>query len=140
MRILSLFGLLTLTACSDLPGPSVPSQPGANLASARQAVYACAHKAPGGGQNAVVGSYVGGVLFGGILLGPIVVASNEDNIRAHGEAGAVDRCLNRRGFERRDLTGAEVQALNRSVGDQRQRLLDHLVGGGALETFGTASF
>ena len=131
--------MLVLTACAKLPGPSVPMQAGQNLISARQAVNACARNAPSGGQNAVVGSYVGGVLFGGILLGPIIVASNVNNIRARGEADAVDRCLAERGFERRDLTAEEMRALNRSSRYQRELLLDHLVGGGSLQSFGSLS-
>ncbi len=139
MRLLGILGLLSLAACGDLPGPSVPAQPGQNLQSARQAVYACSANAARGGQNAVVSSYVGGVLFGGVLVGPIIVASNEGNIRAHGEAGAVDRCLNTRGFKRRDLTPAEVQALNRLSGSRRHQLLDHLISGQSLETFNASA-
>ena len=139
MKKILLLGLLTLTACADLPGPSVPTQAGQNLASARQAVDTCAPNAPRGGQNAVVGSYVGGVLLGGILIGPIIVASNESRIRANGEANAVDRCLNKLGFERRDLTAGEVRALNSRTRYQRHLLLDHLIGGGSLQSFGSLS-
>jgi hypothetical protein len=124
-----------LAACGDLPGPSVPSQPGQSLFAAREAVRACAPNAPQGGKNAVAGHYIGGVFLVGIIIGPAIVAANENNIRAHGEAGAVDNCLAKRGFERRDLTEAEVRALNQSYGEQRIALLDHLVGGGSLESF-----
>ncbi|NNK16369.1 MAG: hypothetical protein HKP51_05655 [Sulfitobacter sp.] len=130
-----MVGLLTLTACTDLRGPSVPAQPGQTLETARQAVFACAPRAAQGGQNAVTGSYVTGILFGGILPGIIIAASNEEITRAHGEASAVDKCLAERGFQRRDLTAQEVQALNNSSGYARKRLLDHLVGGGSLATF-----
>lgn len=136
MKMLILPALMALGACGPLPGPSVPAQAGQNLHSARQAVYACAPYAPQGGKNAVVGSYVGGVLLGGLVVGPIIVASNEDNIRANGEANAVDRCLAKSGFKRRDLTPQEVQALNSRTPSERQLLLDHLVSGGSLATFG----
>ena len=135
MRRLFLFGVCFLAACGNLPGPSVPSQPGQSLFAAREAVHACAPNAPQGGRNAVTGHYIGGVFLVGIIIGPAIVAANEGNIRAHGEAGAVDKCLAKRGFERRDLTEAEVRALNRSYGEQRIALLNHLVGGGSLESF-----
>ena len=118
-----------------MPGPSVPMQPGSSLQQARAAVQSCAPEAPAGGQSAVVGNYVGGVLWGGIVLGPLIVAANEDDIRAHGEANAVDRCLAKKGFTRRDLTQAEIAALENSTASGRLVLLDHLVGGGTLETF-----
>ena len=127
--------LLGLAACSDLPGPSVPSQSGQTLMSARYALQECGGAGPGGGDGAVFGSYVGGVVLGGIIIGPVVVAMNEDNIRAHGEAGAVDRCLAKKGFKRRDLTPQEVSALNSSSPAVRLALLNHLVGGGSLATF-----
>jgi hypothetical protein len=135
MKKLVLLSCLLTSACGDLPGPSVPMQSGSNLDAARAAVTACAPVAPKGGQNAVVGSYVGGVLFGGLLLGPIIVASNEDNIRINGEANAVDRCLAKQGYVRRDLTAEEVAVLNRSGAEGRRNLLNHLVGGGTLQTY-----
>ena len=138
MKMPILPALLALSACGHLPGPSVPAQAGQDLQSARQAVFACAPNAPQGGQNAVVGSYVGGVLFGGVVIGPIIVASNEDNIRANGEANAVDRCLAKSGFKRRDLTPQEVQALNGKTRSERQFLLDHLISGGTLATYGAS--
>ena len=138
MKRIPLISILLLTACGNLPGPSVPMQQGKTLASANAAIQACAPFAPRGGQNAVVGGYVTGVLLGGIIVGPIIVSSNEDNIRANGEAGAVDRCLAKKGFKRRDLTPAEVSALNSGDREQRQRLLDHLVSGRTLDTFGAS--
>ena len=134
MKKLCLAVVLGLSACSGVPGPSVPEQPGESLASARAAVMACAADAPGGGTNAVVGSYVGGVLLGGVIIGPIVVYSAEDSIRASGEVTAVDRCLAKRGFQRRDLTEPEIRLLERSSPGQRRVILDHLIGGGTLET------
>lgn len=135
MKIHALAGTLILAACGDLPGPSVPTQPGHNLQSARNAVNACAPHAPGGGTSAVVGGYVTSVILAGIIIGPIVVASNEDTIHANGEANAVDHCLAKKGFTRRDLTDAEMAALNRSTPSGRIALLDHLVGGGTLDSF-----
>lgn len=137
MQKLLLLTLLILCGCGGLPGPSVPMQQGKTLELANAAIRACAQFAPRGGQNAIVGGYVTGVLLGGVIVGPIIVASNAENIRAQGEATAVDRCLANSGFIRRDLTPAEVSALNSSGPEQRRRLLDHLVGGGTLETFGT---
>lgn len=138
MKKMPLISLLLLTSCGSLPGPSVAMQQGKTLALANAAIHACAPYAPSGGKNAVVGSYVTGVLLVGIIVGPIIVSSNENNIRANGEASAVDRCLAKQGFKRRDLTPAEVSALNsRDIG-QRQRLLDHLVNGGTLASFGTS--
>jgi hypothetical protein len=127
--------LMCLAACGgNLPGPSVPTQSGKNLDMANAAVASCAQFAPRGGKNAVVGNYVGGVLLLGIIIGPIIVASNEDDIRANGEADAVDKCLAKQGYMRRDLTPAEVSTLNASSPSERRRILDHLVGGGSLET------
>ncbi|WP_394197128.1 hypothetical protein [Litoreibacter albidus] len=129
-----LIPLLFLSACADL-GPAVPSQAGMSLADARQAYYACLPNAPRAGQNAVVGSYVSGVLFGGVLLGPIAVAANEKQIRYNGEANGVDRCLSKRGFKRRVLTKQEVATINASSHTTRVRLLNHFVAGGTLANF-----
>ncbi len=125
-----------VTACGQLPGPSVPEQPGQNVQSARMALQECSGAAPQGGTNAVVGSYVGGVILGGLIVGPLIVYANEPNIRAHGEYSGVDNCLAKRGFKRRDLTQEEVTLLNNSSSQQRQLLLNHLINGGTLDTFG----
>ncbi len=136
---LPLILAMCIAACGELPGPSVPMQSGQTLEAANSAIRACAPNAPQGGKNAVVGNYVAGVLLAGIIIGPIVVASNEDTIRAQGEANAVDKCLAQRGFQRRDLTAAEVTALNRRGPNARRDLLNHLVRGGTLENFPGAS-
>ena len=135
MPKLPLFLLMCLAACGDRPGPSVPMQEGNSLETANAAIRACAPFAPKGGKDAVASNYVAGVFLAGVIIGPIVVASNEDTIRANGEANAVDRCLAKEGFTRRDLTQAEVSALNARGVSQRRVLLDHLVKGGTLETF-----
>lgn len=135
MKKTMIGAVLALSACGAPPGPSVPMQTGQNLESARAAVQACAPYAPKGGDDAVFGSYVGGVLLGGIVVGPIIVAANQDRIETNGEARAVDRCLAGKGFVRRDLTQAEVSALNRASASGRRALLDHLVGGGSLEGY-----
>ena len=127
---------ISLAACASAPGPSVPEQPGGNLLAARAALASCAPEAPDGGRSAVAGSYFAGILLGGIIVGPIVVASNQRNIRANGEARAVDRCLAEQGYVRRDLTEEEVRALNASDRSRRAVILDHLIGGGSLETLG----
>ena len=138
MKALILISAILLAACSSLPGPSVPMQQGKTLALANAAINACAPFAPRGGDNSVVGSYVTGILLVGVIIGPIVVASNETSIRANGEASAVDGCLAKQGFKRRDLTPAEVVALNSKDIGQRKQLLDHLVNGGTLANFGTS--
>jgi hypothetical protein len=131
----ALVAVLGLTACTDYAGPAVPFKQGQNLAAARAAVQTCSQYAPRGGNGSVVGSYAAGVVFGGIVLGPIVVASNQKQIRSNGEARAVDRCLAERGFVRRNLTPGEITALRRLNNEQRERFLDHLIGGGSLGSF-----
>ncbi|MEX0351445.1 MAG: hypothetical protein AB3N15_18630 [Paracoccaceae bacterium] len=84
MKKIALAAVMLLSACSQLPGPSVPYQPGQNLDSARVAFQACAPTAPKSGQNAVVGSYAGGLVLAG-LIGVVAVAANEQDIRTHGE-------------------------------------------------------
>jgi len=130
-----LLALLLLAACGDGPGPSVAMQPGMTLSTANAAIRACAPDAPAGGKRAVFGSYASGVILGGLIVGPLIVAGNEDLIRAQGEAAAVDTCLAKRGFQRRDLTPAEFNALNGRSPTERQRLLDHLIVGGTLDTY-----
>lgn len=127
--------VLVLTGCVGLPGPSVPFKPGMNLTAARSAVRSCEHFAPNGGTNALTGSYFAGALLGGLVLGPAIVASNHGNIRANGEANAVDKCLAEHGYIRRDLTPNEIRALDAAGRNRRGPLLDHLIGGGTLATF-----
>ncbi|KAE9628327.1 hypothetical protein GP644_17005 [Parasedimentitalea maritima] len=124
-----------IAGCSGMLGPSVPFQKGKNFTSARTAVLSCAPNGPKGGKNAVVGSYVAGVLLGGLIVGPVVVASTEDSIRTSGAMSAVDRCLADLGYARRELTEHEVRVLNATSGEQRRLLLDHYVAGGSVETF-----
>lgn len=132
-----LIALLLLAACGDGPGPSVAMQPGMSLVAQNAAIRECAPFAQKGGQNAVAGTYVGSIVFNGILPGAVIGALSEDNVRAQGKAAAVDRCLATKGFQRRDLTPAEMGALNGRGPAERQRLLDHLISGGTLATFGT---
>ncbi|MEX0320000.1 MAG: hypothetical protein AB3N21_18740 [Ruegeria sp.] len=139
MKKILLGALVLMTACGRLPGPSIPMQSGHNLHSARAAVQACSAHADRGGKSAVVGGYVSSIILAGVIVGPIVVASNQRSIRAHGEVDGVDRCLSKRGFERRDLTSNEVARLSNSTPEQRERILDHLVGGGNIDTFGLPS-
>ncbi|MEP3346559.1 MAG: hypothetical protein ABJN34_16020 [Litoreibacter sp.] len=135
MKKFLVLATVLLSACSAAKKPAVPSQSGMNLAAARQAYSSCVPNAPRGGQNAVVGSYVAGVVLGGVLIGPIIVASNERNIRYNGEAGGVDRCLRKQGYKRRVLTDAEINTINSSSPTTRRHLLDHLVAGGTLTNF-----
>jgi len=87
----------------------------------------------------LIGSYAAGFILGGVVVGPIIVASDHKDIRAMGEANAVDKCLAQNGYVRRDLTAAEMQALNASGKTQREMLLNHFVGGGTLDTLQTRS-
>ena len=86
MSKLPLLLVLALAGCGNYPGPSVPMQSGKTIEQANAAIRACAPYAPQGGKNALVGNYVGSILLAGVIIGPIVVASNEDPIRAQGEA------------------------------------------------------
>lgn len=135
MKKVLIFGAFALSACAQYPGPSVPAQPGQNIQTARAAVHSCSAHAPRGGRDAVAGGYVAGVLLGGVIIGPLVVSANEHSIRAEGEAHAVDQCLGQMGFARRDLTPTEIHTLNRTAGEERRALLDHLVAGGTVESF-----
>lgn len=134
MKNALIVGALALSACAQYPGPSVPLQPGQNSTNARAAVQTCSAYARQGGRDALAGGYVAGVLLGGIVVGPVVVAANQRGIRADGEAQAVDQCLGELGYVRRDLTPRELHALN-TAGVNRRALLDHLVAGGTVETF-----
>lgn len=134
MKHLALIGALVVAGCGE-PGPSVPVQRGHDLYSAQKAITYCAPYGPGGARGAMVGGYTSSVILGGVILGPLVVVANQDSIRAHGEAGAVDRCLEKRGFTRRNLTREERFALNRADPNQRIQMLNHMVGGGDLKSF-----
>lgn len=126
--------LTLLAACAETYGPSVPSQPGKSFLAARDAVRSCLPEAPRAGQQAVVAGYIAGTVMGGLIVGPTIVGIQQENIRYNGEASGVDNCLARAGYARRDLTPAEISALNQSSGSARLRLLDHLVSGGTLAT------
>lgn len=130
-----VLGAVALAGCAGPPGPSVPMKPGSDLATARRAVQVCSRQGPQGGRNALTGGYIAGVVFGGLVLGPVIVATNARAIRDDGARAAVDKCLNDNGFQRRDLSFEEVDALNRLDRYQRQLLLDHLVAGGSLAGF-----
>jgi hypothetical protein len=130
--------LLSLTACDLTPGPSVPFAAGQTMDVARAAVDTCAVYAPRGGTLRVRTAYASTILYTPLgLLIPAVVgtAISEPDIRDRGEAAAVDRCLKTRGFSRRDLTPAEMLALDTADITTRSKLLDHFVMGGQLETF-----
>ncbi len=135
VKKLLILSVLALSACAVAADrPSIPSKPGESFLSAKNAVRACSFHAPQGGKDAVGLNYVGGLMING-LSGVVGTAMNEDRIRARGEVSAVDRCLRENGFDRRELSEAEEAALNRSGAAERTALLDHLVGGGTLETF-----
>ncbi|WP_370311613.1 hypothetical protein [Sagittula sp.] len=124
-----------LAACAaQTPGPSVPYQRGASLASARAAFQSCLGPAQQSGQNTMAGHYIGSVLWGGVVVGPIFVASNAPALRYNGEVSGMDRCMKKRGFTRRDLTPQEMQALEAADPVTRRAMLDHLVAGGTLDT------
>ncbi len=134
-RVVGGAAVVSLAACSGYQGPSVPSQQGMNLYDAQTAVETCAVEAPRGGHGAVVGSYVFGILFFGVLVGTVGAAANQENTRLQGEADAVDKCLKELGYERRDLTAEEYAALKKLPDYQRKKLLSHFVSGGTLDTF-----
>jgi len=134
LRSTALIGIAVLAGCAGTPGPSVPYQQGHSIASAKAAVISCSPHAEKGGNSALVGSYVGGVLVAGVI-GPLVVYAVHDDIRDSGEAAAVDRCLSDLGYERRVLTAEEVRVLNQTFGERRRVLLDHLVSGGSIESY-----
>ena len=90
---------------------------------------------PEGGNAAVVGGYMMSILLTGVVIGTLITIPAEDGLRAQGEVDQVHRCLAERGFERRELTDGEVFWLDNSFGDERKRRLDHLVGGGTIETY-----
>ena len=50
-------------------------------------------------------------------------------------AAAVESCMNDLGFARRELTEAELSALDSANPTTRSALLNHFVAGGQLETF-----
>lgn len=117
------------------PGPSVPLQRGSNLHSARAAFDACLGAAQRSGDNTIAGHYIGSVFWGGVVVGPVIVASNSQALRYGGEVAGMDNCLERQGYTRRDLTPQEMRVLNASDSATRHALLDHLIGGGSLQTF-----
>jgi hypothetical protein len=83
---------------------------GSNMETARRAVQMCSRMGPQGGRNALTGSYIAGVVFGGLVLGPVIVATNARAIQDDGARAAVDKCLNENGFQRRELSFEEVSA------------------------------
>ncbi len=138
MKKVICLGVLAVSACTTKPlEMSVPTQAGHNLHSARVAVESCATEADIGGNAAVIGGYATNILIWGALIGPAITAPFDDRLRAQGELDQVDRCMTERGFERRDLTDGERFWINDAFGDERVRRLDHLVGGGTIETYGT---
>lgn len=126
--------LLALAACGT-PGPSVPFQAGSSVDVARQAVDECAVVAPKGGQERVNTTYVVNMVLFGIIPGAIGTAAAEPSIRDNGEAAAVDRCLQTKGFDRRNLTDPEIAAINAADPRTRRAMLNHFVAGGSLESF-----
>ena len=73
--------------------------------------------------------------LGGVIVGPIIVASNSQAIRYNAEVSGVDRCLENRGFMRRDLTEKELNALNRADQPARRTILNHLIDRGVSVMF-----
>ncbi len=127
--------LLLTAACDQGYGPSVPQQPGRDLADAKAAFAVCAPQGPKGASENLVGSYIFSVLWGGLLIGPVTVAASADQVRENGARRAIDDCLSEQGYERRELTLEEVQFLNSSDTYVRQLFLNHLIAGGTLAGF-----
>lgn len=132
---LALVSVVSLAACAQPVGPSVPTQAGKTIEDARFALESCKPRGPKGATENLVGAYAFGVILGGLILGPIVVASNTQEIKKEGARIAVDDCLEDQGYERRELTPQEVQFMNNLTSDQRQIFLDYMVEGGSLEGF-----
>lgn len=138
MKKIVLLSLLLASACSTKPlTPSVPTKDGHNAYSAKVALDGCAQQADEGGTSAVVGAYATNILLWGIIVGPVATAPFEDQLRAQGEIDQVDRCMGEQGFERRELTQGESFWLRNSFGQERERRLNHLIGGGTIETYGS---
>lgn len=139
MKKIICLAVLAVSACTTKPlEMSVPTQAGHNLHSARVAVQSCVTEADIGGNSAVIGGYATNILLWGIILGPVVTAPFDDELRAQGEIDQVDQCMTERGFERRYLSDGEQFWLSDAHGDERIRRLDHLVSGGAIETYGAS--
>ncbi|NVO57533.1 hypothetical protein HW561_17180 [Rhodobacteraceae bacterium B1Z28] len=133
-----LCALMAVSACTTKPlETAIPTQAGHNLHSAKVAVDSCSVEADEGGNAAVIGGYATNVLLFGTLIGPILTAPVQDELRTQGEIDQVDRCLTERGFERHELTQGESFWLRNAYGEERVRRLDHLIGGGTIETYGT---
>ncbi len=137
MKKILCLAVLAVSACTTKPiEMSVPTQAGHNLHSARIAVQNCATEADIGGNAAVIGAYPTFILMSSILVGSVTAYVTRHDLRAQGEIDQVDRCMTEHGFERRELNGGERFWLRDSVGEERVRRLDHLVGGGTIETYG----
>jgi hypothetical protein len=102
---------------------------------ARAAFQSCLGPAEQTGNATMAGHYMGSVLWGGVVVGPIFVASNSDALRYNGEVSGMDRCMEKNGFVRRDLTAQEMRALEGADPMTRRAMLDHLVSGGSLDQF-----
>ncbi len=89
------------------------------LFDAKTAIRNCAPNAPQGATNVVVSSYIFSVVWGGILLGPIVINASEDQILKNGARRAIDRCFKDFGCDRRELTVGEHNILNAQHGHDR---------------------
>lgn len=132
---LTLVLSVAVSACSVHKPRAVPMQPGKSVQEARDDLSSCARRAPEAGRKAVVANYAASPIWGGLVLGPLVIAAREKEVRKNGERRAVDRCLEQRGYQRRELTPEEEEFLNRGDTHQREFFLQHLMEGGTLESF-----
>lgn len=136
-RIICLV-LLATSACTTKPlETSLPTQSGHTLQSARVALDYCVTEADEGGNAAVIGSYPAFILMSSPLVGSALAYSGRHELRAQGELDQVNRCMSEHGFERRILTTDERQWLRDATGDERLGRMNHLVGGGTIETYRT---
>ncbi|GLP87763.1 hypothetical protein [Tritonibacter mobilis] len=125
-----------LVGCAAVePLPSVPTKTGSTVFEARQSLEFCAPQGPKGAKAAVTSSYIASMIFLGILPGAIIAASGEDHTRSQGALNAVDDCLEKQGFERRELTAKEAAAIKQRDRYAREMLLSHLVAGGTLADY-----
>ena len=108
MAGLSLLAVV-LAGCSTPPGPSALLAPGRSLPEARETLKLC--------------------------LANSERPSILENISTQSATRAVDRCMARQGYERRELTQVEVIVLKQRDRYARDQLLAHFLEGGNLETY-----
>ncbi len=136
----SFLGLGLLAACAEVPGPSVPFQAGKTLEDAKAVFELCAPQGPRGASFNLAATYWLSPFWGGVIVGPITVAANAEQIRANGARLAVDKCFKDHGYTRRELSADEIKFLTQNDAYTRELFLDHLISGGGLAAFEKDAF